>query len=81
MNFLKKWIILNPKYKHLNIDPSIIPDHEVDLYTYKIDDIKTINNTMIGVFENALLSQNGNDPELYVNIMIILEFPCYFVLY
>lgn len=62
MNFLKKWIILNPKYRHLNIDPSIIPDHEVDLYTYKIDDIKTINNTMIGVFENALLSQNGNDP-------------------
>lgn len=27
MNFLKKWIILNPKYKHLNIDPNIIPDH------------------------------------------------------
>lgn len=26
MNFLKKWIILNPKYKYLNVDPSIIPD-------------------------------------------------------
>lgn len=56
MNFLKKWIILNPKYKALNVDPSIIPDHETDLFTYKIDDIKLINNKMIAIFEQALLT-------------------------
>lgn len=36
MNFLKKWIILNPKYKHLNVDPNIIPDDQSNLYSYKI---------------------------------------------
>jgi len=61
MNYLKKWIILNPKYKHLNVDPNLIPDHEVDFYTYKIEDIKLINDRMIGVFENALLT-SPNDP-------------------
>jgi len=25
MNFLKNWIIKNPKYQHLNIDPNIVP--------------------------------------------------------
>lgn len=50
MNYLKKWIVLNPKYKHMNVDPNLIPDHEVDLYTYKIEDIKLMNDKMIGVF-------------------------------
>lgn len=72
MNFLKKWIILNPKYKHLNVDPAVIPDHEVDLYSYKIEDIKFINDKMIGIFENALVS-SPNDPELFVKYMFILE--------
>lgn len=36
MNYLKKWIILNPKYKYLNVDPSIIPDNKTDLFSYKI---------------------------------------------
>ena len=50
MNFLKKWIILNPKYKHLNIDPNIIPDDESNLYTYKIEEIKMMNDKLIHVF-------------------------------
>jgi hypothetical protein len=81
MNYLKKWIILNPKYKALNIDPNVIPDHETDLYTYKIDDLKLINNNMIAIFENALLATPQNDPDLYVHIPNILELPCHFVFY
>lgn len=81
MNYLKKWIILNPKYKALNVDPNVIPDHETDLYTYKIDDVKLINNNMIAIFENALLATPHNDPELYVSFFLFLEFFGYFVLY
>lgn len=80
MNFLKKWIILNPKYKHLNVDPAIIPDHETDLYSYKIEDIKFINDRMIGVFENALVS-TPNDPDLFVIIHLFLEFFSYSLFY
>ena len=65
MNFLKQWIILNPKYKHLNVDPNIIPDNQTNEYTYKIEDIKMMNDRLIGVFESAL-AQHQNDPELYV---------------
>lgn len=80
MNYLKKWIILNPKYKHLNVDPNIIPDHEVDLYTYKIEDIKFVNDRMIGIFESALLS-TPNDPELFVKFIFILELISHFILH
>ena len=69
MNFLKKWIILNPKYKHLGIDPNIIPDNEVDYNTYKIEDIKMMNEKIIHVFENAA-AQYQNDPELYVSFFL-----------
>jgi peroxin-5 len=50
MNYLKKWIICNPKYKHVNVDPNVIPDNQVDFYTYRIEDIKTANERMIGIF-------------------------------
>jgi peroxin-5 len=50
MNYLKKWIILNPKYQHIKVDPNIIPDNETDFYTYRIEDIKLANERMIVVF-------------------------------
>ena len=50
MNFLKRWIILNPKYKHFGVDPNIIPDNETDFQNYKIDDIKIMNHRLIEVF-------------------------------
>ena len=69
MNFLKQWIILNPKYKHLNVDPNIIPDNQTNEYTYQIQDIKMMNERLIGVFESAL-AQQQNDPELYVRRLL-----------
>ena len=36
MNYLKKWIMLNPKYQMKNID-NIIPDEMVNLPTYKVE--------------------------------------------
>ena len=80
MNYLKQWIILNPKYKSLNVDPSIIPDNEVDLHTYKIDDIKFINSRMVDIFEKAA-QENGNDPELFVNFIHNIECFGYPILY
>ncbi len=35
MNFLKRWLMLNPKYQMKGID-GIIPDEMVNLPTYKI---------------------------------------------
>jgi peroxin-5 len=35
MNYLKRWIMLNPKYKIANID-HIIPDEMINMPTYKI---------------------------------------------
>ena len=61
MNFLKRWIILNPKYKHLGVDPNIIPDNETDFQNYKIDDIKMMNDRLIEVFEKTV-AQYQNDP-------------------
>ena len=69
MNFLKQWIIFNPKYKHLGVDPNIIPDNITNEYTYKLEDIKAMNERLIGVFESAL-AQHQNDPELYVSIFL-----------
>lgn len=69
MNFLKRWIILNPKYKHLGVDPNIIPDNETDFQNYKIDDIKMMNDRLIEVFEKTT-AQYQNDPELFVLIFL-----------
>jgi peroxin-5 len=65
MNYLKKWIILNPKYKHLNVDPNVIPDQEADVYAYRMDDLRLANERMVAIFENASLN-SPNDPELFV---------------
>ena len=80
MNFLKKWIILNPKYKHLNVDPNIIPDDQSNLYTYKIEEIKMMNDRLITVFESAT-QQFNNDPELFVIFVLILECLSHFILH
>lgn len=64
MNYLKRWIILNPKYKIQGIE-NIIPDDMVNLPTYKIEDIKNINNSLIKVFEDAV-KMNPEDPDLLV---------------
>ena len=36
MNFLKKWLMLNPKYQMKGID-QIIPDQLVNQPTYKVE--------------------------------------------
>jgi hypothetical protein len=60
MNYLKRWIMLNPKYQIKGID-SIIPDDMVNLPTYKIEDVKKINDNLIRVFDDAA-KMNPNDP-------------------
>jgi hypothetical protein len=60
MNYLKRWVMLNPKYKVQGID-HIIPDIMVNEPTYKTEDIKNINEQLIKVFQDA--AQVGpNDP-------------------
>jgi peroxin-5 len=68
MNFLKRWIMLNPKYKMEGIN-NIIPDEMSNLPTYKIEDIKNINEQLIKVFDEAV-KINPNDPELLVLTML-----------
>jgi hypothetical protein len=68
MNFLKRWIMLNPKYKMEGIN-NIIPDEMTNLQTYKIEDIKNINEQLIKVFDEAA-KINPNDPELLVQVML-----------
>lgn len=72
MNYLKKWIIFNPKYKELNVDPNIIPDENTNQYTYKIEEIKAMNANLIKVFDQAV-KMNPNDPELLVKFVSILD--------
>ena len=50
MNYLKQWIILNPKYSKLNVDPNIIPDENTNQYTYKVEEIKMMNANLIKAF-------------------------------
>jgi hypothetical protein len=64
MNYLKRWIILNPKYKIQGIE-NIIPDDMVNLPSYKVEDIKNINNSLIKVFDDAA-KMNPEDPDLLV---------------
>lgn len=64
MNYLKRWIMLNPKYKMEGIE-NIIPEEMVNLPTYKVQEIKAINDKLISVFDNAV-KINPNDPELLV---------------
>ncbi len=52
--------MLNPKYQIKGID-SIIPDDMVNLPTYKIEDVKKINDNLIRVFDDAA-KMNPNDP-------------------
>lgn len=60
MNFLKRWIMLNPKYKVAGID-QIIPDEIVNQPSFKIEDIKRVNDQLIRVFDDAA-KLNPNDP-------------------
>lgn len=62
MNFLKRWIMLNPKYQIKGID-QIIPDEVANQPNYRIEDIKKINDQLIRVFDDAA-KMNPNDPEL-----------------
>jgi peroxin-5 len=61
MNYIKNWIILNPKYKHYKVDPNIIPEKSVHEQTYRIEDIKMMNERMVNVFEE-IIKNNANDP-------------------
>lgn len=62
MNFLKRWLMLNPKYKMTGID-HIIPDEMVNQPTYKVEEIKMVNDQLIRAFDDAA-KMNPNDPEL-----------------
>ena len=62
MNFLKKWLMLNPKYQMKGID-QIIPDQMANQPTYKVEDIKRVNDQLIKAFDDAA-KMNPNDPEL-----------------
>lgn len=55
---------MNPKYNVKNID-HIIPDQMINLPTYKIQQIKEINQNLIRVFDEAV-KMNPNDSELLV---------------
>jgi hypothetical protein len=69
MNYLKRWIILNPKYKIQGIE-NIIPDDMINLPTYKIEDIKNINSSLIKVFDDAS-KMNPEDPDLLVHLFLL----------
>lgn len=60
MNYLKRWLMLNPKYQMQGID-NIIPDDKINQPTYKIEQIKQINAQLISVFEQAA-KQHPDDP-------------------
>lgn len=62
MNFLKRWLMLNPKYKVTGIE-QIIPEDMVNQPTYKVEEIKRVNDSLIRVFDDAA-KMNPNDPEL-----------------
>jgi peroxin-5 len=62
MNFLKRWLMLNPKYQMKGID-NIIPDSMVNQPTYKVEEIKMVNDALIKAFDDAA-KMNPNDPEL-----------------
>ena len=62
MNFLKRWLMLNPKYQMKGIE-NIIPEDMVNQPTYKVEDIKRVNDDLIKVFDEAA-KMNPNDPEL-----------------
>lgn len=64
--------MFNPKYQGLKFDPNIIPEDLVNQPTFKIDDIKRMNQDLISVFDQAMKS-NTNDPEL-CSAMAILFF-------
>ena len=80
MNYLKKWIILNPKYQALKVDPNIIPDEYVNQYTYKIEEIKRMNGDLLSVFDQAA-KLNPKDPELLVFIEFIIDCISYIMLF
>ena len=60
MNYLKRWIMLNPKYRMEQV-AGIIPENMVDLPSYKVEDIRNINEQLIGAFSEAA-KMNNNDP-------------------
>lgn len=60
MNYLKRWIMLNPKYKLQNV-ANIIPEEMVNLATYKVEDIRAMNEQLIQAFNEAA-KMNTEDP-------------------
>jgi peroxin-5 len=49
MNYLKKWLMRNPKYQSLNFDPQIVPD-EQSIYDFTMDQIKEMNHQMLHIY-------------------------------
>ena len=64
MGFLKQWLIKNPKYQSIQVNPQIIPD-EGSIYDFSMDQIKEMNHQMLHVYEQGLM-MNPNDSDLLV---------------
>lgn len=72
MNYLKHWMINNPKFQQLHPDPNIIPDNFVNEPTYRIEDIKSMNMKMIELFE-AAMRIDQNDSSLLVHYQLNVD--------
>lgn len=69
MGYLKDWLMKNPKYSSISVDPTIVyekPGGE----DYTVEEIKTMNAKMIHHFMLAL-NINGNDPELLSSLAVL----------
>jgi peroxin-5 len=65
MNFLKQWMMKNPKYNSLlEIDPNIVPDDQT-IYDFSMDQIKQMSFRMLSLYEDAM-KVDPNDPDLLV---------------
>lgn len=72
MYYLKQWMLYNPKYKSIKFDPQVIPDNIQDQITFSMEDVKSMNQNLISVFDQAI-KMNQNDPDIY-SAMAILFF-------
>lgn len=70
MNYLKKWMINNPKFKAIGINPNVIPDEIANQYSFEIDDIKKMNNQMIDIFKQGL-AIDSNDADLLQSLAVL----------
>jgi peroxin-5 len=60
MNYLNKWLLFNPKYQALKVNPQIIPPHKLETNSgFTTEEIKRYNQELIDWFNKA----QGVDPK------------------